>query len=1421
MNRYTLVSVELCCFLAVFATQTLLRANNIYLKNGQNYCILSDTNSVEIICPQDTVLYLPKGHCSVKYTYSVTALSGGDTLSPIRVSGLPSGADFPFGITENHFKAFNTQGDTASCTFTVEVQLQPLSVACPETATVYLGPECWTTVRPEMYFLEDSYHSCPEKLGAMRTDPLKEGPAFFDSQDLGLQNFYIVLIDSLLEQMCLVEIVEVRDTVPPTLACVDLQIPCLVPREHLTPTFLRDSLGIAEGYPNIYEGCPGDVSVLFSDVYQAYPCDSMEKAGLLRRFWTVVDAQGNFSTCIQRIELVRDADSAVLPADTTVLCSASTLPEALGRPFFQVGERQYFIGDSAVCGIGVSYEDALLPECGGRSGLMKRLWTVYDTCRLNDPDAMQVGEQVIERIDTLGPIADCPPIVGATLLAGGCSGPVELPGIVVTDHCSPVVRAVLHWNNADSSEANLTPPSTQDTSSLSVVAVFDTLPDLSAGLLPMRLLAYDSCGNAATCLFSLDVRDQTPPTAKCKSTVTVLADSTGAGSISASMFDDGSEDDCRSAVQFKVRRQAVSACDTIGYWDDRLTICCADVGHPFPAVVRVYDAALPMGPVSDTIADMHFAECTTTVEVLYDYPPSCQAPPDTIVVCAEFDPTLDSYGIPVLSCGLDAIAVELDTSLFQWSCGIGTLVRTFRVFDSNGQSSTCSQRIIGVGAPRYFIRFPDDVEWLNCRPPIDTSYRPVILGEGCEDVVISFTDSVEADVLDACLYIVRTWTVYNRCTYDPTGALIEVPNPSPSPIAQDPANSTGPIMSAPGTTGDWSPSMVAIRPGEDPTDYSAFWSADANGYQYVQYIKVVDGEEPTLDCPTHQVWPDITAGDLNFWSSNGLDICEAEVNTGIIVTDNCSADSMHIRFELFLDLDGNGTQETAVRELPVLPPGTLKYNNVNGSGEDFSFDNRNIPADQKYRFVLLQTTRGDTVEGRLVWKALSADTPLAPKLPRGIHRISWEITDRCGNVAACSYTVQVGDPPYSCAPYRTDTIRGEVQMPNGQPLPSTFIEVSGTAAFSGPFTLYSVTGNDGLFSVVVPGAVGYTVTPTRNIAYLDGVTTFDLLLINKHILNIELLPTPYRIIAADANSSRTITTFDLLELRKLILGIYDELPQSPSWRFVPAAYVFPDPQQPFAMPFPERIASADSIPIRFIGIKVGDVNGSATGLGLGSAEDRALAPFYWEIEDRSFEAGEVFDIALRGGEAIAGIQGTLEFSGLQVLEIPSEAGFDEEHCALWDDGHRLTFSWDAGGTPTLRLRVRALRSGRLSERMFLTATPTPAEAYSNTLDQTLRPTLRFLPQVPAGEGKGAITLHSWPNPFADGTQVSAYFPEETWAHLRLCDASGRVLWERASFFPAGTQVISIGAHELRERRGVLLLSLETARTFVVHRLLRF
>lgn len=145
-------------------------------------------------------------------------------------------------------------------------------------------------------------------------------------------------------------------------------------------------------------------------------------------------------------------------------------------------------------------------------------------------------------------------------------------------------------------------------------------------------------------------------------------------------------------------------------------------------------------------------------------------------------------------------------------------------------------------------------------------------------------------------------------------------------------------------------------------------------------------------------------------------------------------------------------------------------------------------------------------------------------------------------------------------------------------------------------TFEEITDNNGSFTLFAEAGANYIITPYRNNDPLNGVSTWDLVLITKHILGTQPLGSPYKLIAADVNNNGVITANDLVELRKIILHINDNYPDNTAWRFIDANFIFPDAANPWLTDFPEMInynQGAGGADIEFIGVHTGDVNGSA------------------------------------------------------------------------------------------------------------------------------------------------------------------------------------------------------------------------------------
>lgn len=142
----------------------------------------------------------------------------------------------------------------------------------------------------------------------------------------------------------------------------------------------------------------------------------------------------------------------------------------------------------------------------------------------------------------------------------------------------------------------------------------------------------------------------------------------------------------------------------------------------------------------------------------------------------------------------------------------------------------------------------------------------------------------------------------------------------------------------------------------------------------------------------------------------------------------------------------------------------------------------------------------------------------------------------------------------------------------------------------------TITNNEGLYQFSgLPINSTYRIEPSRDGDDLNGVSTFDMVVVRQHILGVNALDNPLNMLAADVNNSGTITTLDMVLTRNLILANISVFQNTSSWRFVRSAIEFANPQNPFegvtnndfTITLTEDISDFD-----FVGIKTGDVNGS-------------------------------------------------------------------------------------------------------------------------------------------------------------------------------------------------------------------------------------
>jgi hypothetical protein len=103
----------------------------------------------------------------------------------------------------------------------------------------------------------------------------------------------------------------------------------------------------------------------------------------------------------------------------------------------------------------------------------------------------------------------------------------------------------------------------------------------------------------------------------------------------------------------------------------------------------------------------------------------------------------------------------------------------------------------------------------------------------------------------------------------------------------------------------------------------------------------------------------------------------------------------------------------------------------------------------------------------------------------------------------------------------------------------------------------------------------------------------------KHILNNPKLDSPYKQFASDVNVSNSITTFDMVSTRRIILGLDAKFALAPSWRFIDATIPFPDVTKVLdysihsVYKYYRPLNNNASLKYKFIGVKTGDANNSA------------------------------------------------------------------------------------------------------------------------------------------------------------------------------------------------------------------------------------
>lgn len=748
--------------------------------------------------------------------------------------------------------------------------------------------------------------------------------------------------------------------------------------------------------------------------------------------------------------------------------------------------------------------------------------------------------------------------------------------------------------------------------------------------------------------------------------------------------------------------------------------------------------------------------CTSTAIVIDQVEPEILCPADIEINCGSDYSNVELTGLPYATDNCQVADVTHTDFVNLNNCGNGTVTRTWRATDLSNNNITCEQIITLADNTDIDVSFPDDLEFYECQPELHPSItgEPVVIGADCEQLQITHTDYYFYTAEPSCFQLIRNWAIVDWCSYQPN-----------MPQA------------------------------------GGFW-------EHTQVIEVRDSVAPVLSCPTN-----MTVG----IQDNG---CETFVDFPLPAVDDCSTTLTITNSSEFANSnigdasgtypkgqwpvtytvsDGCGNTSTCSTVVTIVDseaPNPVCNNGVSVTIQQTGYVTL-TPS-----FINAGSNDNCSPQSALIVQ-VSPNTFTCQDV--GTQLVTLTVTDESGNSAFCQTNVVVQDNFGVCPSGNVATIAGKMENEAGEALSQKLIGLSGGINMA----VYSEV--DGTFDFPnLPLDNDYTLTPSYNAEVLNGVTTFDIFLIQKHILNIQHLDSPYKIIAADVNGSKTVTTFDLFELRKLILFYSLEFPNGvESWRFVPADFEFTDPTDPFADNFPESITISNLMNNAweqdFVGIKVGDVNLTAdpSEFGGGPIEDRTFDnSLIFSVEDIELVAGTSYAIPFvaTSSQALAGFQFTFDFPA-EALEFTGvgeagKLGLSAQNFGLAQAQNGLvTVSWSdvevpefAEGETLFELHFIAKSNTQLGDVLTINSQLTPAEAYSGDRLRTTADMPEFLGvelRFEASPEKTLSKITLAPNPFNEKTNLNFSLEQATDVTVRIYDVHGKLLRKLENHYSKG------------------------------------
>lgn len=800
--------------------------------------------------------------------------------------------------------------------------------------------------------------------------------------------------------------------------------------------------------------------------------------------------------------------------------------------------------------------------------------------------------------------------------------------------------------------------------------------------------------------------------------------------------------------------------------------CSNIIAFVTPAEVNCNDATLP-DPVLVTLTVVNTntndtLTCTALVTVIDTIKPTLICPANLNISCDVYDPTLplSTYGLPTTTDNcLVQLQLEEESIIDVSECNVGLITRTFTATDISGNSTQCVQLITIFNDDPITINdiaFPSDVTITDCdsTDPSDIGFADVDAGNfKCGNINISYTDNIPTSLCEGVFE--RVWTVVDSCQLVPgTNDGIWTATQSVT------VNVIPPVISGPDT----------IYIYRDSTTCSARLEGDI--------LHTVTGCNLTLT---------VNGIEVTDFNLNG-EYTDGEHVFLLVAISNCNT-AIVDSFEFVLIVQGVEEHLYCTKTYPELDDDLTVVDNV----YDHATIIQGCPNGPKIFASFSNIDMTDTL------RTYTCND--LPNAPIGVFVYFW----REGENAPFSLCQSLVGLKNEYAPFCPDSITvqvdGIVKTANGEVVEDVNVQLLGS-------NLPDVkTNKQGQYAFPsMPGGGTYDVIPVRDINPLDGVSTLDLVYIQRHILEVELLNSPYKIIAADINKDERVTASDLTQLRKLLLGIYDKFPNNTSWRMIDKNYVFPTPKDPFQYFFPEsyHIESLGSnMHINWVGVKIGDVNDSFTSQAKGQDTEFRNAGLQLTVADQILHEGKnIIPIYADQASQIFGFQAAFTMHnandvyvvpGLLPIHLDNYVYSNGELKISWSNADGIEFNTS---DVLFFIQVDANNEMKVSNAIkWMPTSNLSPEFYNASLKAEKLGWRVVRDNIHSFEINGNV-----PNPWNNETQIQFYIPEDGEVSIRIMDVTGRVVFTNRAYFKQGDNAMRISKDDV-DVTGLLMYEL--------------